>query len=65
MQRGSMLHSRLIPKLMGRDSFLGAMPPLGHGRHVFRGMQDVDAGPSPDMTRAAIGSSRWALVLCI
>jgi hypothetical protein len=65
MQRGSMLHSRLIPKLMGRDSFLGAMPPLGPGRHVFRGMQDVDAGPSPDMTRAAIGSSQRALVLRI
>ena len=43
-------------------SSLGAMPRLGHGRRAFRDMKDVDVEPSPDMTRAAIGSDQRALV---
>jgi hypothetical protein len=46
----------------GCGSFLAVKPRLGHGLHVFRGMKDVDVGPSPDMTKAAIGPSQWASV---
>jgi hypothetical protein len=65
MQRGACSIHDSYQSSLAATHYLGAMPPLGPGRHVFHGMKDVDVEPSPDMTRVASGSSRWALVLRI